>query len=83
MRILRFDGSRKRRVYETPMGDGWVQEWPTGRCRAWWEGPGEEWEDLGDFLSLEEAYEALEAAFARRVREAGLGEDGEDLDPPF
>jgi len=79
--ILRFDGSRKRRVYETPMGEGWIQEWPTGRCRAWWEGPGGEREDLGDFPSLEEAYEALAEAFARRVAEAGLEE--EDLEPPF
>ncbi len=63
------------------MGDGWVQEWPTGRCRAWWEGPEGEREDLGDFPSLEEAYEALEAAFARRVAEVGL--DEEDLEPPF
>ncbi|MFN4073634.1 MAG: hypothetical protein ACK4G4_11100 [Thermus sp.] len=81
MRVLRFDGSQKRRVYETPMGDGWVQEWPTGRCRAWWEGPGGEREDLGDFPSLEEARGALEAAFARRVAEVGL--DEEDLEPPF
>ncbi|MGC8876506.1 hypothetical protein [Thermus sp.] len=80
MRVLRLDGSRKRQVYETPVGEGWIQEWPTGRCRAWWEGPGGEREDLGDFPSLEEAYEALEEAFARRVREAGLEED---LDPPF
>lgn len=79
--ILRFDGSRKRRVYETPMGEGWIQEWPTGRCRAWWEGPGGEREDLGDFPSLVEAYEALAEAFARRVAEAGLEE--EDLEPPF
>ncbi|RTI15617.1 hypothetical protein [Thermus scotoductus] len=81
MRVLRFDGSQKRRVYETPMGDGWVQEWPTGRCRAWWEGPEGEREDLGDFPGLEEAYEALEEAFIRRVAEVGL--DEEDLEPPF
>ena len=78
MRIIRLDGSRKRRVYETEFGNWWIQEWPTGRCRAWWEGPKGEQEELGDFPTLEAAYEAIEADFGRRVQ---VEED--DLDPPF
>jgi len=84
--ILTFDGARKRYVYQGEGLGSWIAlEYPTGRTLAWWEGEEGEREEIGDFPTLEAAYEAIEAHFARKVAELALPEEDldEDLDPPF
>jgi hypothetical protein len=83
--ILRLDGAKKRSVYQGPgLGVWYALEYPTGRTLAWWEGEEGEREEIGDFPTLEEAYEAIEAHFSRKVDEivASLDED-EVLGPLF
>jgi len=85
--ILTFGGARKRYVYQGEGLGSWIAlEWATGRTLAWWEGEEGEREEIGDFPTLEAAYEAIEAHFARKVAELALPEedpDAGDLDPPF
>jgi len=83
--ILRLDGAKKRSVYQGPgLGVWYALEYPTGRTLAWWEGEEGEREEIGDFPTLEEAYEAIEDHFSRRMDEimARLDED-EVLGPLF
>lgn len=78
--ILRLDGAKKRSVYQGPgLGVWYALEYPTGRTLAWWEGEEGEREEIGDFPTLEEAYEAIEEHFSRKVDEIVASLEGDLL----
>jgi hypothetical protein len=78
--ILRLDGAKKRSVYQGPgLGVWYALEYPTGRTLAWWEGEEGEREEIGDFPTLEEAYEAIEDHFSRKVDEIVANLEGDLL----
>jgi hypothetical protein len=83
--ILRLDGAKKRSVYQGPgLGVWYALEYPTGRTLAWWEGEEGEREEIGDFPTLEEAYEAIEAHFSRKDgRDHGQPGPGRGPGAPF
>jgi hypothetical protein len=82
--ILRLDGAKKRSVYQGPgLGVWYALEYPTGRTLAWWEGEEGEREEIGDFPTLEEAYEAIEEHFSRRMDEIVASLEDEVLGPLF
>jgi hypothetical protein len=82
--ILRLDGAKKRSVYQGPGLGVWrALEYPTGRTLAWWEGEEGEREEIGDFPTLEEAYEAIEAHFSRKVDEIVASLEGDLLGSLF
>jgi hypothetical protein len=82
--ILRLDGAKKRSVYQGPgLGVWYALEYPTGRTLAWWEGEEGEREEIGDFPTLEEAYEAIEDHFSRKVDEIVASLEGDLLGSLF
>jgi hypothetical protein len=82
--ILRLDGAKKRSVYQGPgLGVWYALEYPTGRTLAWWEGEEGEREEIGDFPTLEEAYEAIEEHFSRKVDEIVASLEGDLLGSLF
>lgn len=81
--VLGWNGERKRTVYAgEELGLLYLVEPRLGPIRGYWRKPTGEEEELGAWTSLEEAYDALEAWFARWVKGQGWRED-EDHSPPF